>query len=98
MRAPNTCSATRHVQRALVIALLAVALIGGVRGRPANAAFAGQNGKIAFESSRDGRAAIFAMGSDGSGLTKLSSGAANDGSPSWSADGSKIVFTTDRDG
>jgi Tol biopolymer transport system component len=77
---------------------LALALIGGVLGRSAHAAFPGQNGKIAFQSSRTGNFAIFVANPDGSGLVQLTFGSADNGAPCWSPDGSKIVFTSDRDG
>ncbi|HMG74994.1 MAG TPA: PKD domain-containing protein, partial [Pyrinomonadaceae bacterium] len=40
---------------------------------------------------------VYAMNADGSGQTRLTSDLANDDSPSWSPDGSKIVFRSDRD-
>ena len=40
---------------------------------------------------------IFVMNADGSGQTNLTDDPAWDGYPSWSPDGSKIVFQTDRD-
>ena len=40
---------------------------------------------------------IFVMNADGSGQTNLTDDPARDGYPSWSPDGSKIVFQTDRD-
>src|SRR5947207_12793348 len=80
----------------LLLIPLALTLIGGVLGRSANAAFPGQNGKIAFHSDRDGNFAIFTVNPDGSGLANLTSGFADNELPSWSADGSKIVFMSDR--
>src|SRR5689334_14962764 len=91
-------SMKRHVQRALVGAVAATALAGGVTGRPASAALPGQNGKLVFESFRDGKTAIFTALPDGSGASRLTNAQADDGSPSWSANGGKIAFTSDRDG
>ena len=85
-------------RRTFLLIPLALALIGGVLERSANAAFPGNNGKIAFQSFRDGNVAIFTVNPDGSELTKLTSGLADDEVPSWSPDGSKIVFVSDRDG
>lgn len=58
----------------------------------ADAAFPGQNGKIAFakENFRNGGSGIFTIQPDGSGQERLTSGYAY--SPSWSADGGKVVF------
>lgn len=53
---------------------------------------------IVFESTRDGRSAIYTVGVDGTGLQKLTSGQATDGQPRWSRDGKKIVFYSQRDG
>lgn len=63
-----------------------------------HAAFPGANGKIVFESNRDGFSHIYVMNPDGSGQDPLTSTAAIDGSPEWSADGTKIVFSSTRDG
>ena len=67
---------------------------------PAQAAFPGENGKIAFVSYRD-RASdgdIYAMNADGSGLRRLTDDAVNDGYPSWSPGGSKIAFSSSDNG
>jgi TolB protein len=54
--------------------------------------------KLVFESTRDGKFAIYTIQTDGSGLTKLTTGEANDEQPRWSRDGRQIVFISDRDG
>jgi TolB protein len=41
---------------------------------------------------------IYVVGSDGSGLTRLTSGEGNNAYPAFSPDGSKIAFTSDRTG
>ena len=57
---------------------------------PAQAAFPGKNGKIAFVSDRDRE--IYSINPDGTGETRVThSGLAND-VPAWSPDGSKIAF------
>ena len=60
---------------------------------PADAAFPGQNGKIAFVGFADGDAEIYTINPDGTGLTQLTHNTVLDEVPSWSADGSEIVFT-----
>lgn len=52
----------------------------------------GSAGKIAFVSRRDGTDRIYLMDSDGTNVVRLTSGSAPDSYPSWSPDGSKIVF------
>ena len=58
----------------------------------------GTNGKIVFESDRDGNFEIYTMNSDGTEQTRLTNNAAKDYNPVWSPDGTKIAFTSDRDG
>jgi uncharacterized repeat protein (TIGR01451 family) len=53
--------------------------------------------KIAFASNREGIAQIYSMNSDGSNLFRLTTNAANDESPKWSPNNSRIVFQSDRD-
>ena len=79
------------VRGALAAALLAVVMLT-LAAPSADAAFPGQNGKIAFvkENFRNGGSGIFAIQPDGSGQERLTSG--YDYSPSWSADGQKVVF------
>ncbi len=72
---------------------LLVAII--VLGLPvsADAAFPGQNGKIAFSSNRDGNAEIYSMNPDGSGIARLTNHPAPDRHPRWSPDGTMIAFS-----
>ncbi len=60
--------------------------------QPVLATFPGFNGRIAFHSNRDGSWQIYSMNPDGTDVTQLAFGK-KDGEPSWSPDGSKIVFT-----
>jgi dipeptidyl aminopeptidase/acylaminoacyl peptidase len=55
------------------------------------------NGKIAFESNRDGNNEIYVMNPDGSQQTRLTNNPASDGQPAWSPDGKKIAFTRTSD-
>ncbi len=80
------------VRGALAATSLLAAVMLALSAGSADAAFPGQDGRIAFskENYRTGVSGIFAIQPDGSGQTKLSSG--YDYSPSWSADGEKVVF------
>ena len=64
----------------------------------AQAAFPGHNGQIVFSSTRDGNAEIYVMNADGSEQRNLTNHPAEDTAPAFSADGSRIVFTSRRDG
>src|SRR3990172_8300809 len=100
-----------HWHRIIITLALAAAAVvalsmGGIPSAgpgPAEGAFPGTNGKIAFTSFRDGSCCfsdleIYAMNADGSGATRLTNNAAWDDGPAWSPDGSKIAFETKRDG
>ena len=94
---------TERRGRALVGALLTAALAAMVltlaaAEKPAQAAFPGKNGKIAFVSDRFDRAPevgnldqIYTMNPDGSNQTNIAHRLALD--PAWSPDGTKIAFT-----
>lgn len=55
-------------------------------------------GTVAFQSDRDGDFEVFTMEADGSDLQKLTDDDAKDMGPSWSPDGSQIVFASTREG
>jgi len=85
--------------RRFVIAGLLMA-VGAVVAQPASVTHAlpGANGKIAFDSKRSGNLDIYTMNPDGTGVTQLTTNAADDGQPAWSPDGTQIAFHSMRDG
>jgi dipeptidyl aminopeptidase/acylaminoacyl peptidase len=78
----------------LVIALAIYAIAAG----QARAAFPGTNGRIVFETNRDGNEEIYTMNADGTNRVDLTRNPADDTDPRWSADGSRIVFASNRTG
>ena len=54
--------------------------------------------RIAFGSDRDGNSEIYVMDADGKNMRRLTNNRVDDGSPSWSPDGKRIVFSSQRDG
>jgi Tol biopolymer transport system component len=70
-----------------VVAALACALAA-----PADAAFPGANGKLAYESADDGDWEIYAVDPDGTGKAQLTQNSGLDRAPAWSPDGSRLAF------
>jgi Tol biopolymer transport system component len=83
-----------------VAATAAVSLVLGlfVSAAPASAAFAGENGRIAFASLRDGNYEIYAMDPGGQNQTRLTDELGGDIAPAFSPDGATIAFQSARDG
>jgi dipeptidyl aminopeptidase/acylaminoacyl peptidase len=80
--------------------VLAVICVGGLAAgvSPALGAFPGENGKIAFDSDRDGDIDIWTMSPRGGNLDNLTANSdAFDGLSSWRADGRKLAFMSDRE-
>jgi Tol biopolymer transport system component len=61
--------------------------------RPAEAAFPGENGRIAFAAGQ-----IYTVLPDGTDRRQLTDSPGENRDPTWSADGSEIAFSTNRDG
>src|SRR5262245_21919585 len=59
---------------------------------------AAAQGKIAFTSKRDGNLEIYVMNADGTNPVRLTNNPADDFGAVFSPDGSKIAFTSTRDG
>ena len=73
--------------------LLIGALAALAVAAPAQAAFPGENGKIAFVTERDGNQEIYSMNPDGTDQTNLTNTSeGSESEPAWSADGERIVY------
>ena len=59
--------------------------------------YAAERPKIAFSSTRDGNSEIYVMDSDGRNQVRLTDDPANDLDPSWSPDGERIAFVSNRE-
>lgn len=53
-------------------------------------------GRIAFQSNRDGNYEIYTINPDGSGLKRLTDSQFSDTTPSWSPDGLRLAFASDK--
>ena len=90
--------AVRGVRSVVFAASVVAAAVFAVA--PAQAAFPGANGKIAFEADAGGSSAgdVYLVNPDNTGLVQLTTHSAYDGAPAWSPDGGRIAFVSSRDG
>jgi Tol biopolymer transport system component len=91
---------------ALLLATVAAGLLAPVGTEPAEAAFPGANGTIAFVSSRTtgpgvtnptGDPEIFTMNPDGTGIVQITDNTWDDSDPAWSADGNWLAYSSSRE-
>jgi len=94
----KTVTRTTYYFRASTILVVIASLIAAWGSAPAQAAFPGSNGTIAFDSNRDGNLEIYSMNADGTNPTNLTNNPAADIRAAYSPDGSKIAFQSGRDG
>ena len=79
---------------ALFVVLTAVVCAVALPVERGSAVLPGENGKIAFASTRDGNREIYAVNPDTTGLARLTNDPAVDTDPAWSGDGTRIAFTS----
>ncbi|MGH3089049.1 MAG: TolB family protein, partial [Rubrobacteraceae bacterium] len=89
---------TSHPRVWITLALAtALAVAASLLAMPTQAAFPGKDGKIAFAMDDGNDDEIFTMNPDGTGLKQLTDNDASDDDPSFSPDGRRIVFESNRD-
>jgi Tol biopolymer transport system component len=87
---------------ALLRLTLLAGLVIGLVPSPASATFPGQNGRIAYNATGGagigGDLEIFTVNPDGTGIQQLTNNQSSDAFPTWSPDGTRIAFESDREG
>ena len=85
----------RHLLPALVLASTVIA--AGAQPQPAryyNPRFSTDGTRVIFESTREGKMAVYAINVDGMGLRKLTDGKQDDAQPQWSPVADLVTFTS----
>lgn len=88
----------------LSFVILGICVIGGqaqLKPTPVyyfNPSWSPDGKQIVFESTKEGKSAIYIIRVGDSNLLKLTNGAADDAQPRWSKNGRQIVFISNRDG
>src|SRR5436190_9249828 len=82
--------------KTVVITLATLAALGFAG--TARATFPGANGKIVFETNRDGNADVYTMNPDGTNRINLTHNPGEDVEPRWSTDATRIAFASNRTG
>jgi len=80
------------------VAVAGIVALSAAGAGPAQAAFPGENGRVAFTAFAGDRQDIFTIGSDGLDLRNLTNDPNTDTDAAYSPDGSRIVFSSLRDG
>lgn len=88
--------------RALGIVVVS-SVVAGASGQPSparyyNPRFSSDGTSLIFESTRDGKYAVYTIDADGTKLRKVTDGKQNDAQPQWSVDRRFITFTSDAGG
>ena len=86
---------TRHILPTLLLASVTIAASGQPQpARYYNPRFAADSSRVIFESTREGKMAVYSINLDGTGLRVTRGKKERNIHPQWSADGTLITFTS----